>query len=217
MVLLMAGSTSYSARACNGQQHHVGIHCDKHHVAITGQVTCEWLTDCRLAADTTTVSDQVCLNLNVALRSVTQAGMVLVFMFAASWRLTVVTFIIIPIILVICKLYGQYYRYRHAGQAVASSALLLSCSQQMCRLMTYMRSGFQTTPGTDHSWVHIACECILAHSMDVSNLVHMASCADLTWCIDHSLNRLCCAGCWLSKCRHSWHRPTVWQMRPWQA
>ncbi len=65
---------------------------------------------CRLAADTTTVSDQVCLNLNVALRSVTQAAMVLVFMFAASWRLTVVTFIIIPVILAICKLYGQYYR-----------------------------------------------------------------------------------------------------------
>lgn len=64
----------------------------------------------RLAADTTTVSDQVCLNLNVALRSVTQAAMVLVFMFAASWRLTVVTFIIIPVILAICKLYGQYYR-----------------------------------------------------------------------------------------------------------
>jgi ATP-binding cassette subfamily B (MDR/TAP) protein 9 len=48
--------------------------------------------------------------MNVALRSVTQAAMVLVFMFAASWRLTVVTFIIIPVILAICKLYGQYYR-----------------------------------------------------------------------------------------------------------
>ena len=65
---------------------------------------------CRLAADTTTVSDQVCLNLNVALRSVTQAVMVLVFMFAASWRLTVVTFIIIPVILAISKVYGRYYR-----------------------------------------------------------------------------------------------------------
>jgi len=46
--------------------------------------------------------------MNVALRSVTQAAMVLVFMFAASWRLTVVTFI--TVILAICKLYGQYYR-----------------------------------------------------------------------------------------------------------
>ena len=56
------------------------------------------------------MSDQVCLNLNVALRSVTQAVMVLVFMFAASWRLTVVTFIIIPVILAISKVYGRYYR-----------------------------------------------------------------------------------------------------------
>ena len=65
---------------------------------------------CRLAADTTTVSDQVCLNLNVALRSVTQADMMLVFMFAAYWRLTVSNFDIVPVILAICKLYGQYYR-----------------------------------------------------------------------------------------------------------
>lgn len=90
---------------------------------------------CRLAADTTTVSDQVCLNLNVALRSVTQAGMVLVFMFAASWRLTVVTFIIIPIILAVCKLYGQYYRYKHASRDSAS-ALLPYCSLSMCCLLT---------------------------------------------------------------------------------
>ena len=35
----------------------------------------------RLSADTTTVSDQICLNLNVGLRSLTQAAMVLAFMF----------------------------------------------------------------------------------------------------------------------------------------
>lgn len=95
----------------------------------TGEITS------RLSADTTTVSDQICLNLNVMLRSATQvrgwrgwagfrgllsihpidapskccvekhwtpthlhtvphlqAAMVLVFMFSASWRLTVVTF-----------------------------------------------------------------------------------------------------------------------------
>ncbi|EFN54348.1 hypothetical protein CHLNCDRAFT_36050 [Chlorella variabilis] len=70
----------------------------------TGEVTS------RLSADTTTVSDQICLNLNVMLRSSTQAAMVLVFMFSASWRLTVVTFVMIPLVLVICKLYGAYYR-----------------------------------------------------------------------------------------------------------
>ena len=64
----------------------------------------------RLSADTTTVSDQICLNLNVGLRSLTQAAMVLVFMFKASWRLTIITFILIPAIILICKLYGAYYR-----------------------------------------------------------------------------------------------------------
>jgi ATP-binding cassette, subfamily B (MDR/TAP), member 9 len=57
----------------------------------------------RLSADTTTVSDQICLNLNVMLRSATQAAMVLGFMFTASWRLTVVTFVMVPLVLAICK------------------------------------------------------------------------------------------------------------------
>lgn len=64
----------------------------------------------RLSADTTSVSDSVCLNLNIMLRSATQAAMVLGFMFIASWRLTVVTFIMVPIVLAICKTYGSYYR-----------------------------------------------------------------------------------------------------------
>ncbi|KAL6776308.1 hypothetical protein ACKKBG_A20615 [Auxenochlorella protothecoides x Auxenochlorella symbiontica] len=64
----------------------------------------------RLSADTTTVSDQVCLNLNIMLRSLTQAAVVLAFMFDASWRLTVVTFVMVPLVLAICKVYGSYYR-----------------------------------------------------------------------------------------------------------
>ncbi|GLC71744.1 hypothetical protein PLESTF_001161500 [Pleodorina starrii] len=63
----------------------------------------------RLSADTSTVSDQVGLNLNVMLRSATQAAMVLFFMFAASWRLTVVTFILVPVVLTISQVYGKYY------------------------------------------------------------------------------------------------------------
>lgn len=57
----------------------------------------------RLAVDTTTVSDQVSLNLNVMMRSAMQAAVVLSFMFAAQWRLTVVTFIIVPLVLTISK------------------------------------------------------------------------------------------------------------------
>lgn len=48
--------------------------------------------------------------MNVGLRSLTQAAMVLVFMFRASWRLSVITFIIIPAIILITKVYGAYYR-----------------------------------------------------------------------------------------------------------
>ena len=74
--------------------------------ALAGDITS------RLAADTTTVSDQICLNVNVVVRSVTQAVMVLVFMVHASWRLTVVTFIMLPATIFICRIYGAYFRYR---------------------------------------------------------------------------------------------------------
>lgn len=73
-------------------------------MSVAGEITS------RLSADTTTVSDQICLNLNVGLRSLTQAAMVLVFMFRASWRLSIVTFIMIPAIILITKVYGAYYR-----------------------------------------------------------------------------------------------------------
>ena len=36
--------------------------------------------------------------------------MVLVFMFDASWRLTIITFISIPCEILLCKVYGEYYR-----------------------------------------------------------------------------------------------------------
>lgn len=55
------------------------------------------------------MSDEICLNLNVSLRSLTQAAIVLVFMFQASWRLTIVTFIMVPAIITMTKVYGDYY------------------------------------------------------------------------------------------------------------
>lgn len=64
----------------------------------------------RLAADTTTVSDQITLNLNVAMRSLAQAALVMVFMVKASWRLTVVSLIIIPFELVISKYFGAIWQ-----------------------------------------------------------------------------------------------------------
>ena len=99
----------------------------------TGEVTS------RLSADTTTVSDQICLNLNVMLRSSTQAAMVLVFMFSASWRLTVVTFVMIPLVLVICKLYGAYYRRMSKKARAALSFLPAACLRRRARRLTGAR------------------------------------------------------------------------------
>lgn len=36
--------------------------------------------------------------------------MILAFMFWASWRLTTVTFIIVPTTILVSKVYGSYYR-----------------------------------------------------------------------------------------------------------
>lgn len=83
----------------------------------------------RLSSDTTSVSDQaglaptflltvyavykiishrarspfpqISLNINVMMRSTTQAILVLVFMLAASWRLTTITFVLIPLVMAI--------------------------------------------------------------------------------------------------------------------
>ena len=46
----------------------------------------------------------------IALRSLTEAAMVMVFMFSVSWRLTVITFISIPCDILLCKIYGEYYQ-----------------------------------------------------------------------------------------------------------
>ena len=58
----------------------------------------------RLSADCSTVSDLVGLNINVFARSLMQAGTVLVFMAATSWRLTVVTMVLIPLNIKVCLL-----------------------------------------------------------------------------------------------------------------
>ena len=64
----------------------------------------------RLSADTTKMSDQISLNVNVFLRSVVQAIGVLFFMFRISIKMSVVTFTSVPAIVVLSKLYGDYYR-----------------------------------------------------------------------------------------------------------
>lgn len=64
----------------------------------------------RLASDTTTMSDQVSLNINVLMRSVVQMIIVLVFMFLSSVKLTCVTFLMVPFTVSLSKTYGAFYR-----------------------------------------------------------------------------------------------------------
>lgn len=73
----------------------------------------------RLSADTSTVSDQISLNANVLVRSLMQGALVLVFMFAASWRLTVITFVLVPVNIQVCSWYGRYYKALVKGMQTA--------------------------------------------------------------------------------------------------
>ena len=64
----------------------------------------------RLSADTTKMSDQISLNVNVFLRSVVQACGVLFFMFRISVKMSIVTFASVPAVVVLSKVYGSFYR-----------------------------------------------------------------------------------------------------------
>lgn len=64
----------------------------------------------RLTSDVTKVTDSITLNLNVFLRSFVQAAGVVIFMSTLNWKLTMVTFVSIPIVTVISRVYGNYYQ-----------------------------------------------------------------------------------------------------------
>jgi ABC-type multidrug transport system fused ATPase/permease subunit len=56
------------------------------------------------------VGDQVSLNVNFFLRNLVQAVGTLLFMFYLSWKLSVVAFVSVPLIVIISKYYGEYIR-----------------------------------------------------------------------------------------------------------
>ena len=64
----------------------------------------------RLTSDTTKMSDQVGLNINVFLRNCVQSIGTCVFMFKLSWKLTIVTLIGLPLVAFISDIYGDYYK-----------------------------------------------------------------------------------------------------------
>ncbi|KAI3420326.1 ABC transporter transmembrane region [Globodera pallida] len=83
----------------------------------TGEITS------RLTADTTTMSDTIALNVNIFLRNTVQMGGSMLFMMALCWRLSLVPFIVVPIILVASKIFGIYYDFlsEKVQEAVAHS------------------------------------------------------------------------------------------------
>ena len=64
----------------------------------------------RLTSDTTKMSDQVGLNINVLLRNCVQSTGTCIFMFKLSWKLSVVALIGLPLIAFISDIYGEYYK-----------------------------------------------------------------------------------------------------------
>uniref|UniRef100_A0A7I4XVY3 ABC-type antigen peptide transporter n=2 Tax=Haemonchus contortus TaxID=6289 RepID=A0A7I4XVY3_HAECO len=69
----------------------------------TGEITS------RLAADCQTMSDTVAMNVNVFLRNAVMLMGSMIFMMTLSWRLSLITFILVPIIFVASKIFGSYY------------------------------------------------------------------------------------------------------------
>lgn len=69
----------------------------------------------RLTSDTTIVSDLVSQNINIFLRNVVKATGVIFFMFSLSWKLSLVTFMGFPIIMLVSDVYGKYYKVGRGG------------------------------------------------------------------------------------------------------
>ena len=63
----------------------------------------------RLTADCQTMSDTVALNINMFLRNLVMFVGGLAFMFKMSWQMSLITFIAMPLITIVSKIYGNYY------------------------------------------------------------------------------------------------------------
>ena len=64
----------------------------------------------RISSDTTVLSDQISLNLNVLLRSIVSSIAVLYMMFRLNILLSLATFVSVPLVVVLSKYYGNIYR-----------------------------------------------------------------------------------------------------------
>eukprot|EP00735_Rhodelphis_limneticus_P010375 TRINITY_DN3110_c0_g1::TRINITY_DN3110_c0_g1_i1::g.3523::m.3523 TRINITY_DN3110_c0_g1::TRINITY_DN3110_c0_g1_i1::g.3523 ORF type:complete len:736 (+),score=195.13,sp/Q9NP78/ABCB9_HUMAN/41.68/0.0,ABC_membrane/PF00664.18/3.5e-57,ABC_tran/PF00005.22/2.4e-29,SMC_N/PF02463.14/1.5e-08,ABC_ATPase/PF09818.4/1.8e+03,ABC_ATPase/PF09818.4/0.0006,AAA_21/PF13304.1/30,AAA_21/PF13304.1/0.37,SbcCD_C/PF13558.1/0.07,DUF258/PF03193.11/0.021,AAA_16/PF13191.1/0.048,Zeta_toxin/PF06414.7/3e+03,Zeta_toxin/PF06414.7/0.22,Z len=93
----------------------------------------------RLNADASKMCDLISLNINIFLRSFMQAAGVLVFMLYLSWKLTIVTFVAVPVVVVLSKFYGDWYR-NQAQQVQDEIAKANSVAEEVLSTMKTVRS-----------------------------------------------------------------------------
>uniref|UniRef100_H2Z4F0 ABC-type oligopeptide transporter ABCB9 n=1 Tax=Ciona savignyi TaxID=51511 RepID=H2Z4F0_CIOSA len=93
----------------------------------------------RLTSDTTTMSDTIGLEFNVFLRSMIKGVGVCVFMFALSWRMSLITFMGFPLIFSASKVYGKYYK-KTQKQVQDKFAKANEVAQEVCSSMQTVRS-----------------------------------------------------------------------------
>ncbi|KAM4809866.1 ABC-type oligopeptide transporter ABCB9 [Rhinophrynus dorsalis] len=93
----------------------------------------------RLTSDTTIVSDVVSENVNVFLRSVVKAAGVIAFMFSLSWQLSVLTFMGFPVIMLVSRVYGKYYK-KLAKDVQTALAQANSTAEETISAMKTVRS-----------------------------------------------------------------------------
>ena len=59
------------------------------------------------------MSDTIGLNCNIFLRNIIKATGVCIFMFALSWRMSLLTFMGLPIVFAVSEVYGNYYKVNY--------------------------------------------------------------------------------------------------------
>jgi len=74
-----------------------------HDIPLKGDITSRLTSDCQVMSDT------VATNVNLFLRCLIMLVGSILMMISLSWRMTMLIFIILPVIAIISKVYGKYY------------------------------------------------------------------------------------------------------------
>ncbi|CAH1801209.1 unnamed protein product [Owenia fusiformis] len=93
----------------------------------------------RLTSDTSTMTLALGTNTNIFLRNLVKAIGVCIFMFKLSWRLSMVTFIGLPIITAVSAVYGDYYE-KLSKQVQESLAKANEVAEETCSSIKTVRS-----------------------------------------------------------------------------